>query len=140
MKKTTDELLNLLNQSNDIKKYLEHQKDNFTDGTLSDYLSQIMTQKSISAGECIRRSGLDRTYCYQIFSGAKQPSRDKLLAICFALQLGDDEVQRLLKAAGYPILYPRIQRDSIILFALKHNYSLPDLNELLSDLELDWIK
>ena len=135
MRKTTEELLNILNQSKDIKEYLNHQQENFTEGTLSEHLAGLMAEKSVSPGECIRRSGLDRTYCYQIFSGAKKPSRDKLLALCIALELTAEEVQRLLKSAGYPILYPRVRRDSIILFAIERGYTVMEVNEFLHDMD-----
>ena len=82
----------------------------------------------------IRKSGLDRTYCYQIFDGRKRPSRDKVLALCFAMDLSFMEVQQLLKATGYPILYARMERDSAIIFCLQRNCALSDANELLYEL------
>lgn len=140
MKKSTQELLSILNQSKDIKHYINEQQEHFTTGSLSDLLNRFTVDKAVSVSECIRRSGLDRTYCYQIFSGTRKPSRDKLLAICFALGLHADEVQGLLKATGYAALYPRLQRDSIILFALEHHYPLIQLNEVLLDMEFDLIE
>ncbi len=56
-----------------------------------------------------------------------------MLAICFTLKLSFEKIQNLLKATGYPILYAIIKRDSIIIFALQHNITLTDTNELLFD-------
>ena len=67
-------------------------------------------------------------------SGRKRPSRDKVLALCFAMHLSFTEVQNLLKATGYPILYARIERDSAIIFSLQRNCALSDVNELLYEL------
>ena len=60
--------------------------------------------------------------------------------MCFALKLSFEEVQNLLKATEYPILYARINRDSIIIFALQHNITLTDTNELLFSMECDIIQ
>ena len=63
-----------------------------------------------------------------------------MLAICFTLKLSFEKIQNLLKATGYPILYARINRDSIIIFALQHNITLTDTNELLFSMECDIIQ
>ena len=98
---------------------------------LHTYLNDIFAEKEISPSQCIRNSGLDRTYCYQIFSGRKLPSRDKVLALCFGLSLDVEDTQLLLKSTQ---LYPRNERDSIIIFALQRNASILEANELLLDL------
>lgn len=133
MKKSTEELLNTLKHTPDVNTFLTEEQDNFHNLPLHIYLDQLLTQKNISPGECIRKSGLDRTYCYQIFSGKKLPSRNKVLALCFGLSLSFKETQSLLKSTGYPPLYPRKERDSIIIFALHRNMSILDLNDLLFD-------
>ncbi len=139
MKPSTDELLKILKNTPDISTYLEKQKETFQPLELTAALEQLLTEKSISKSDCIRRSGLDRTYCYQIFSGVKKPSRDKLLALCLAMGLSASEMQTLLKQTGYAALYPRFQRDSVILFAFYHKISPIDLNELLFEMDLELI-
>lgn len=135
MKKTTNELLELLKQSSDASSYMEHASDDLIQQIpLSEYLSDMIVLKKTQKGEIIRRSNLDRGYVYDIFSGKKMPSRDKVLAICFALPLSAEETQMLLKSTGYPPLYIRLERDSVILFALEHRLSLNDANELLYEM------
>lgn len=136
MKKSTDELLNILKRTPDVSIYLEKQQENLISLELPQALEQLLNDKSISKSDCIRCSGLDRTYCYQIFSGMKKPSRDKLLAMCFGIGLTAEEVQTLLKQTGYVPLYAKNERDSVILFAFYHSLSLTDVNELLFDLDL----
>lgn len=58
----------------------------------------------------MRGSQLDRAYVYQIFSGEKTPSRDKLIAIAFGMNLSDEETQKMLKLSGNRELYARDQR------------------------------
>lgn len=140
MKKSTEELLKILKNTSDISDYLEGQQENLNAESLPDTLNSLLEKKSISKSQCIQKSGLDRTYCYQIFSGVKRPSRDKLLALCIAMQLTIEEVQGLLKQAGYAILYPKNQRDSVLLFAFHRKLSLTDTNELLFEMDLPLIQ
>lgn len=101
--------------------------------TLSGHLEMLLSQKGVSRAEVVRRSLLDRTYAYQIFSGEKKLSRDKLIAIAFGLCLSDDEAQKLLKLSGNRELYARDERDALILFALQHKKTILEANELLFD-------
>lgn len=135
MQKSTDELLKLLKKSTNLSAYAAQNANNFIEPMpLHVYLTNLLTEKGLKKSEVIHRSGLDRGYGYDIFAGNKQPSRDKLLALCFSMQLSIDEVQRLLNTTGYPQLYARIERDSVILFALEHHISLTDVNELLFEM------
>lgn len=137
MTKSTQELLEILKQTPQIDDYIENEENNMVQMELHQYLQILLEKKQLSSSQLIKRSGLDRTYTYQILSGKKTPSRDKVLAICFALELSFEETQNLLKATGYPILYARIKKDSILIFALQHQTSLTDANELLFDFGYD---
>lgn len=134
MKKTTEELLNTLKRTTNIDSFLSEEQENFKTLPLHVYLDRIFAESQISRSRCIQDSGLDRTYCYQIFSGRKLPSRDKVLALCFGLALDFEKTQLLLKSTGYTPLYPRNERDSILIFALQRKISVLETNELLQDL------
>lgn len=135
MKRTTEELLAILKKSPDISTFMENNSEDLMENMpLCQYLEQILTQKNLKKSDVIRLSGLDRKYCYEIFAGTKSPSRDKVLALCFSAGLSETETMHLLKSTGYPQLYARIERDSVILFALQHKLSLTDANELLFEL------
>lgn len=140
MKKNTEELLHTLKNSPDLDTYLSQEKNNLITNTLPDYLKTLCEEKNISKAQCAKASGLDRTYVYQIFSGAKHPTRDKLLALCFGFSLTLEETQSLLKSTSYPILYAKNKRDSAIIFALERKYTLIELNELLFEMELKLIE
>lgn len=138
MKKSTGELLELLKKSSTVSSYINQAAPNLIQQVpLHNYLSNLLTEKGQKKSDVIHRSGLDRGYAYEIFSGNKIPSRDKLLALCFAIPLSTEEVQRLLNHTGYPQLYARIERDSILLFALEHRLSLSDTNELLYEMHYE---
>jgi len=83
----------------------------------------------------ISASCLSKTYAYQIFSGVKNPSRDKLLALAVAMTLTFEECQRLLRLAAVNELYVKNKRDSIIIFGLMRGLNNMELNDLLYEME-----
>ena len=70
--------------------------------------------------DVIRAAGLNETFGYQIFSGQRHASRDKVLALGFALGLDVCELRLLLNHAGAADLCARNRRDAILLFSASH--------------------
>lgn len=114
---------NLLNAA-DFEDFLAVNQENMLTLTLSEYLSQQLYQKDLKVADVIRDSGLTKSYVHQIFNGEKKPSRDKLIAIAFGLHLNAEETQRMLKMGGCSELYPRTERDALILFAILHGKNI----------------
>ena len=81
------------------------------------------------------RYWLNEIYAHQIFSGKRNPSRDKLICLCFGLGLDVEEMQLLLRACGYSNLYVKRRRESVILYARLKGLTLLQCNELLYDEE-----
>lgn len=131
--KTTNELNHEIKAVSDIEDFLKKNKKCMLAYSLPEYLNTLLKQKKISRADVVRSSLLDRAYVYQIFSGEKTPSRDKLIAIAFGLCLSDDETQKMLKLSGNRELYARDERDALILFALQRKKNIFEINELLSD-------
>ena len=135
MKKGTGELLERLRKVPDLSAYIKEASDDMIEPVpLSDYLNQMLEKRGLEKRQVICDSGLDRKYGYEIFGGGKRPSRDKVLALCFGMKLTCDEVQELLKRTEYLPLYPKYERDSIILFGFCQNLSLRDVNDLLNEM------
>lgn len=130
--KTTDELMNEI-KSNNPEKYFQMNSGEFSDTTLCGYIDNIIKTKGLKKSKAVARSGLNRIYAYQILSGKRMPSRDKLMALGFGLQLDLDEINRLLIQAGYSPLYARSKRDSIIIHAIVNSKSIFVVNEMLFD-------
>lgn len=133
MKKTTGELLESL-KSNDINYYLNSNSEDFITSSLSDYLNQLLYEKNINKTKAIEKSNLNNIYAYEIFSGKKKPSRNKLIQLAFGMELNLKSVQRLLKISGLSELYPRSQRDSVIIFAINNSLSLLECEILLEEM------
>lgn len=129
--KSTDELMNEIKQTGEIKKFIEKNEAEFTDKPLHEMLNEIITEKKLKKSEVIKGSGLNRVYAYQILAGKKSPSRDKLIAFCFGLQLDVDETNSLLKSVGMPVLYTRNKRDSIIIYAINSRKNVFLANDVL---------
>ena len=115
----------------DLDTYLQQNKKNMIPHNLPIHLELLLNQKGLRKAEVIRGSQLNRKYVYQIFSGEKFPSRDKLIALAFGLQLTAVETQTMLKLSGHGELYVRDTRDTIILYALQRRMDILETNELL---------
>ena len=130
LKQTTD-LLTELNNTPHIDQYLKENEEYFIDQALSKYLCLVIEEKALSKADIIRKSDINEIYAYQIFSGKRTPSRNKLLRICVGAEFSLEETNEILKVAGFSPLFPKIKRDSIIIFGIQNNYSILQINEEL---------
>lgn len=128
---STEELGHQIEAATNIEDFLNANREYLLSHSLPEHLTALLAEKGISRAEVVRGSLLDRAYVYQIFSGKRQPSRDKLLALAFGLRLTGDETQKMLKLSGNRALYARDERDAVILFALKQHKTIMETNELL---------
>lgn len=130
----TENLLKRLNSSQNVdslSNYLDEIKSDIPN-SLPDYLRKTIKDKNLSSSEVIKRSRIERTYCYQILNGRKRPGRDKLVALALAMNLSFEETQQLLSVANLGILYARSKRDSILIYAINNKMSVLDTNFLLT--------
>ena len=132
--KPTVALLNALSQSENLQIFLDENTEFFINKTLAEYLNELLAEKELVKSKVIKKAELSDDYAFQIFSGIrKSPSRDKLICLCIGMGLSGHETDGLLKLAGQAPLYPRNKRDSIILFGVKENQSVCDINRTLFD-------
>ncbi len=135
--KTTDDLVNEIKESSNILDFLAENREEMQLNGLTRYLEEWLREKDLTKADVVRRSNLNRAYVYQIFLGRKYPSRDKVIALAFGMGLTAEETQKLLKQAGYRELYPRDPRDALLLYAVEHDMTILDANELLYDNNID---
>ena len=124
-------------KASDFEDFLAMNEENMLTLTLSDYLNQLLVQKGLNLPKVIRESGLVKSYVHQIFNGEKRPSRDKLIALAFGMQLNAEETQRMLKLGGCSELYARKKRDALILFNIQHGKSISETEADLYERGLD---
>lgn len=125
----TEELLNDLLDSSDLEGYLNDLSS--ADTSLVSYLQQLLDEKHLKRVQVVRMADLNETFGYQIFTGARHPSRDKVLQICFAMALSLREANRALGYADAGRLDCRSRRDAIIIYCLDKGCSLQKVNEEL---------
>lgn len=99
--------------------------------SLAAYLNELLVVKGLKRSEVVRAAEINETFGYQIFKGQRNPSRDKVLQLAFAMRCSLIETNRLLKAAGVNELYCKDRRDAIILFCIDRGRSLQETDEEL---------
>lgn len=139
-KKPTDELMSQLTQNADLDKYIKENEESFVNEPLSDILNKIAKEKRIVKSKALKRAEINEIYGYQIFSGKRIPSRDKLIALCIGMELDLEETQTVLKCSGFARLYPKSKRDSIIISGIEKGQSVFEINGLLYEYNEDLIE
>lgn len=135
--KKTEDLLESLRSSTHLNETLTSEEGEFVVQPLHEALAALLAEKGLTRNQVIRNSLLNVIYGYQIFSGTKTPSRNKLLALAFGMHLTYEETDCLLKQQGYPRLYPRRGRDAVIIYGLMHRLPLIDVNTMLYENDLE---
>lgn len=129
-KKTSDLQMELM-QSPDLNSFLTKNQNYFTDKNIPEILNHLFLKKSISKAALAKQSGMSEIYLHQIFAGKRNPSRNRLICLCYGLSASVEETQELLKRCSFAQLYPQIKRDAIILYGLLHNVNLFEINDAL---------
>ena len=130
-KRLEEVLLNLDNQK-DLEKYVEENGNIIEFTSFSEFINKYILDNKIDISEMIKRSGIDRTYGYQIINGTRNnPGRDKVIRICIASQMTVKDLNRALEISKVGPLYSRDKRDAIIVFAVNNNLDVENTNLLL---------
>lgn len=137
MLKDTTKIVEELNLSPDFKTFYSENKDYMVKENLSSLLDGLIKKYNLKKSQIIRAAEMSEVYAYQIFSGLRVPERKKLLCIAVAMGLSLDEVQTLLKSAGYSTLYVKLPFDSIVLYGICKKLSVVEINEILFEYGLE---
>ena len=131
MKKNTDNLGQDLMSTPDLDQFLAQHDGAFQNCSVAEYIDALFQAKSVTKSNLAKRSAMSEVYLHQVFSGRRNPSRNRLLCLCFGLSASLEETQTLLKQCGYAQLYPKNRRDAIIIYGILHNEDLFDINDKL---------
>lgn len=134
MKKSTEELLSLIQSAENIESYLKENEEELQHWTLHGYLRHLMDEKQMKISDVMNRSG-QSDYVYKVFKNQRKVSRDILLAIAIGMECDLEETQSMLRIACLACLDPRNQKDAIIIYGILHHFSITEINEVLFDLE-----
>lgn len=134
--KKTTELLRELKQTAQIEDYLNTNQAELQFEGFAGAINRVFQAQGRSKSEVARAAGISDIYLYQIFSGLRRPSRDKLICICLGMQTSEEDTKRLLRCCGYSQLYAREPRDAIILHGILRGKTVQDVNQLLLEQDL----
>ena len=132
----TDQLMALLFKERDIEQFLQRDESSFLLPTFAEYMTDWCKKHDQVPEKVILRANLDKSYGHQLFSGKRNPSRDTVLQMAFAIGADLPQAQEMLKIARKSILYPRVKRDAVIIYCLHNSISLTDTEIILYDLGL----
>ena len=137
MVKDTAKIVEELGVCPDFKTFYSENSDYMIKEDLSELLDKLMKKYDLKKSQVIRAAEMSEVYAYQIFSGLRVPERKKLLCLAIGMTLNLEEVQALLKCAGYSQLYVKLPLDSIVLYGICKNLSVVEINELLFEYGLE---
>ena len=132
--KNTTQLLHELMDANDLDRILSENTARFRAGSLPDALQALFETRDTTKSALAKASGISEVYLHQVFSGRRTPSRDRLLCLCIGLHASLEEAQSLLVQAHHAPLYPREQRDAILIYGLSHKLTLQEVNDALFEI------
>ena len=101
--KSTDELLKILKNYNNIEEFIEDNTEDIKNTTFIQYITECLNNCNLTKAQVIEKSNIQKNYAYQIFSGSKKPSRNKVLALSISMGLDTDATNRLLKLSDHSI-------------------------------------
>ena len=127
----TRKLMRSLREGAQIERVLNDKSREFIAQPLTKALAQLLEDNGVTRAQAIHDAMLNTIYGYQIFSGTRTPSRDKLLALAFGMHLSYEQTDTLLKTQGYARLYARRRRDAVIIHGLIHQTPLLEVNTQL---------
>lgn len=133
MQKDTSEIVKQLQLSPDFQSFYQENRDYMVDKSLAQLLEQLLQQTGVSKAKAIKNAEMSEIYGYHIFAGSRIPERGKVLALAIGMGLKLEQVQQLLKAAGYSPLYVKRPFDSVVLYGIIKKMSVAQINELLYD-------
>ena len=124
-RRNTDDLRSELMDTPDLTTFLAANEDNFSSASAVARLNEMLEKKGLS------KAGMSEIYLHQIFAGRRNPSRSRMLCLCFGLSASLEETQELLRLCGLAELYPKVRRDAIIIYGLLHGMDLFAVNDRL---------
>ena len=129
--KDTNNLQQELMETATLDQFLSENQDNFNRDSICELLNRLFQKRRISKATLAKQSGMSEVYLHQVFSGRRNPSRNRLLCLCFGLNASLEETQELLKQCGFAQLYPKDRRDAIILYGILNGMDLFGVNDKL---------
>ena len=105
--------------------------------TLKDEIYDAMSKRSFRPKDVIRSCGIERSYFYHILNGIRCPSRNMMLRLCLCIGTDLNETNRLLRLADHPVLYAKVRRDALLIYAIERHLTMEQANQTLLEYQED---
>lgn len=130
-----EKVLQQVDEEEDAACFIERHIKKRSFESFYEYINAIIAERDLNVTELIENSGISKNYAYHILSGRrKNPSRDKVIAICVAAKLSFTETNRALKIAETGVLYAKDERDVRIAVAINQKIgNVTNLNLILDE-------
>ncbi|MCR5104341.1 MAG: hypothetical protein K6B68_07795 [Eubacterium sp.] len=139
---TTDDLMDKLTTEVSDERSLEEylgRIEPYADMDFLDYFRKLMEKHDISKSFLANNSYISRDVVYKILDGSRRATRNNLFALCLAAHFSIDEVEKCLVLSHNQKLYPKEQRDAIIIYAINRNMTIMELNNILYSKHMELI-
>lgn len=126
----TNEILDSLCQNQEVN---ENCIDFIDSRQLRNELSIKILNSFKSVTKFAEACGLQVSHLNDFLNDKKGLGRNRLLIVCITLKMDISETQETLKHFGQSLLYPRNQRDYLILNGIRQQLSWQDIDSILTD-------
>jgi hypothetical protein len=129
----TEVMLNQLKNTSGLDDFITENKKGFYNSSICEHFEMLFDKYGISKSDAIKRSNIESGYAYQILRGIKNAKRDKYIRLAVGIGLNLEDTQRLLTIARQGILYPKVLRDALIIFAINNRLGIVNLELLMEE-------
>jgi hypothetical protein len=132
----TTELIKMLRRATvNLSNFIKQHTGQVRREPFHKYLTKLCITRGVKQSTVINRGDLS-SIGPQLFTGYRRPSRDTVIRLAFGFEMDYDDTQALLYAANKNQLYPRIERDAAIIFALSRKMKITRFQDLLDEYKL----
>lgn len=136
MNENTTERLDKILQNADTSDFKKYREEELTEElpSLSDYLNEYIAKKNLLVADVVKNSRMSKDYAYALLNGnRKNPTKDRIIALCLAIGMNLLETQRALKICDM-VLYSKNKRDAAIIICINREiYDIDKVNDFLLD-------
>ena len=127
----TNDMKETLMSAPDLDRFLSEHRADFAQESAAYYLTLLFSRKNVTKAALAKNACMSEVYLHQVFAGKRNPSRNRIICICFGLGASLEETQNFLKHCGHAQLYAKSKRDAIVIYGLLNDLSLNEVNDKL---------